>query len=347
MEAAALSRMASRGPAIRALGGVDDRTLVERVRTGDDAAFEALFDRHARGLVGFCRHLLGSREEAEDAVQHTVLCAYRAIRERDQHLDLKPWLYTIARNRCLSILRARREELALVDDQVATEGLAAGVDRRAELRALLADLADLPEQQRTALVLFELGDVSHAEIADVLGVPRGKVKALVFQAREHLLAARRARETPCVESRHELATATGAALRRGPLRRHVDRCAGCTDYEAAVRRQRAALAVVLPVVPSMTFRHCVLSALGAGHGGAGATGAAGAGAAGAATGGLSSATGLGGAGAGSPFAATGATGGGLVGVAVGTKAIVAKALVAIGIAGAGAAAVNGAHHAGP
>src|SRR3954453_23615951 len=109
MEAAALSRMASRGPAVRALGGVDDRTLVERVRTGDDAAFEALFDRHARGLVAFCRHMLGSREEAEDAVQHTILCAFRAMPEPDQYLDVKPWPYAIARNRCRSMLRARRE----------------------------------------------------------------------------------------------------------------------------------------------------------------------------------------------------------------------------------------------
>src|SRR3954454_18655610 len=101
MEAAALPRGTSPGRGVRALRAVDDHTLVERVRTGDDDAFEALFDRHVRGLVAFCRHLLGSREEAEDAVQHTILCAFRAIRERDQHLDVKPWLYTIARNRCL------------------------------------------------------------------------------------------------------------------------------------------------------------------------------------------------------------------------------------------------------
>ena len=85
------------------------------VRVGDESAFEAIYDRHHRGILSFCRHMLGSREEGEDAVQHTFIAAYRDITAADKPIQLKAWLYTIARNRCLSILRARREQVALDD----------------------------------------------------------------------------------------------------------------------------------------------------------------------------------------------------------------------------------------
>ena len=205
--------------------GRSDDALVARVRAGDERAFELVFDRYHRSLLAFCRRMLASDEEAEDALQHTFMAAYRALRSSDRPILLKAWLYTIARNRCLSILRARREQVALDDGHAASDGLAADIDRRAELRGLLADLEQLPEEQRAALVLFELGDHSHDEIAEVLGVRRDKVKALVFQARESLAGWRRARETPCVEIREQLATARGAALQarcaappRGALR---------------------------------------------------------------------------------------------------------------------------------
>ena len=84
--------------------------------------------------------------------------------------------------------------------------MSAQVQRRADLRDLVDELQRLPDDQRAALVLFELGDESHEQIAAVLGVRREKVKALVFQAREALMRARDARETPCVEIREQLAT---------------------------------------------------------------------------------------------------------------------------------------------
>jgi RNA polymerase sigma factor (sigma-70 family) len=88
---------------------VADEQLVARVRTGDEAAFEAIYDRYHVSLLAFCRHMLGTREEAEDALQHVFVAAYRALRADDTEVCLRPWLYTIARNRCLSVLRARRD----------------------------------------------------------------------------------------------------------------------------------------------------------------------------------------------------------------------------------------------
>ncbi|MGZ4278606.1 MAG: sigma-70 family RNA polymerase sigma factor [Solirubrobacteraceae bacterium] len=250
--------------------------LLAGVRRGDDAAFEALYDAYHRRLLAFCQHMLGSREEAEDVLQHTFLAAYRSLRAGYEVVDLKPWLYTIARNRCLSVVRARRDEVELDDDAPATEGLAAEVDRRTELRTLVGDVQRLPPDQRAALILFEVGDHSHKEIAAVLGVRREKVKALVFQAREALMGWRTARETPCAHVREQLATLRGRALGRATIRRHVELCSGCADYEAAVRCQRAALAIALPVVPAAGLRAAVLGSMAGGSGLGGAVGAGGA-----------------------------------------------------------------------
>ena len=252
---------------------------MELVRAGDAAAFETIYDRYSRGLVSFCRHLLGSLEEAEDAVQHTFLAAHRSMLADDRELHLKAWLYAIARNKCISMLRVRRERLGL-DDELelvpSTSGLSAEVEQREDLRALLGDLQRLPDDQRAALVLAELGAHNHDEIAEVLDVRREKVKALVFQAREALIAARTARETPCAEIREQLATARGGTLRRGNLRRHLEDCPGCRAFRMDVQRQRAAMAIVLPVVPSLALKEAVLggtlaaAGAGAGIGGGGA-----------------------------------------------------------------------------
>ncbi len=258
----------------RLLSALGDGRLVDQVRAGNDAAFEVVYDRHHGGVLAFCRHMLGSQEEAEDAVQQTFISAYDSLRRTNRAIALRPWLFTIARNRCLSVLRARREH-ATAEVELSTAGLAEDVERRGELRELLADVAELPEEQRGALVLSELGDLSHADIAQVLGCEAAKVKSLVFQARSALIESRRARETPCDEIREQLATLRGGALRRGTLRRHVKACPGCSEYRDDVRRQRAMMAAVLPVIPSVGLRDSALAAVGLGAGGSGGAAAAG------------------------------------------------------------------------
>ncbi|HEX8123436.1 MAG TPA: RNA polymerase sigma factor [Solirubrobacteraceae bacterium] len=245
------------------------------VRLGHEPAFEQIYDRHHRGILSFCRHMLGSRDEAEDAVQHAFIAAYRDLRGSDKPIHLKAWLYTIARNRCLSMLRARREQVSIDDVEPSTDGLAAEVQRRQDLKDMLRDLHQLPDEQREALVLSELGALSHEEIAMTLGVRKEKVKALVFQARESLSNSRQARNADCHEIQKQLSVLRGGSLRRTQLRRHVDQCPACSAYKDEVQRQRAALAILLPVVPSAGLKSGVLSsALGAGAAGAGAGGGA-------------------------------------------------------------------------
>ncbi len=218
----------------RASASDSDERLVARVRAGEDAAFEAIYDRYARGVLAFCVHMLGSREAAEDVLQVTFVSAFRAMRGAETAISLRPWLYTIARNRCLSELRARREVVdleAVVMDRLFLDGVADQVQRREDLREILEDLWRLPDDQRAALVLFELGDHSHKEIADLLGVRKDKVKALVFQAREALVRGRRARERPCAEVRERLATTP-------PGSSPAARCARTSTGAAAAQHSR-------------------------------------------------------------------------------------------------------------
>ena len=231
------------------------------VRSGDERAFEVIFDRHHRGILSFCRHMVSSREEAEDAVQHTFAAAYRDLIGSDKPIQLKAWLYTIARNRCLSILRARKEQVSIEDAEPATEGLSAEVQRRQDLRDMLADLSRLPEDQRAALVLAELGALSHDEIGVTLGVRKDKVKALVFQARESLASSREARDADCQEIQEQLSVLRGGALRRTQLRRHIEICPACSAFKAEVQRQRTAMACLLPVAPSALLRDSVMAAV--------------------------------------------------------------------------------------
>src|SRR5919106_723202 len=261
MEATSLPRARALLLPRRLLASASDERLVEQLRHGNKAAFEVIYDRHHRGILVYCRHLLGSLEEAEDAVQHTFVAAHEGIVGGDREIKLKAWLYTIARNRCLSVLRARREYATEMED-VQTAGLSEEVQQRADLRELLRDLQELPEPQRAALVLSEVADLSHADIAHVLECDVAKVKSLVFQARSGLIERRQARETPCEEIREQLATLRGGSLRRGPLRRHLKACPGCSEFRDNVRRQRQMVAAVLPVVPTLALRDNALAAVG-------------------------------------------------------------------------------------
>jgi RNA polymerase sigma factor (sigma-70 family) len=265
MEAVALPRAARGGLTAagqaRVLRLAGDERLGRAVAAGSDAAFEVLYERHHRPLLAFCRHMLGNRDEAEDALQSTFMAAYRELRSgAEPPVELRAWLYTIARHRCRRTLHARKQHELDEARPVLTEGLGDQVQRRAELRAILGDLAQLPEDQRAALLLAQLHGMSHEEIGVVLEVPTKKVKALVFQARESLAANREARAIPCSEIRAQLAELSGGALRRRPLQRHLRACEGCREFRAQLRSQRTLLAAALPVVPSAGLREAVLGA---------------------------------------------------------------------------------------
>ena len=290
--------------------------LLRRAQAGDERAFEAIFKAHYAPLLSYCRYILGNRDEAEDALQQTFIRAYRALLAGTEPRELRPWLYAIARNCCLSAIATRRPHDALEQRIPALAGLSEEVQQREDLHELVQAIGRLPEDQRSALLLAELDDLSHEAIATIIGCRVSKVKSLVYQARSALIADRDARNTPCRAIREELAVARGGALRRGHLRRHLELCAGCRDFQLAVTAQRQSLGAVLPVLPSAGLLAAILGHSAAHTVGAGTVGSAGA----AGTAGGTGASGAGAAGAGGGAAGTG----GVAGTAAGGSGVAAS-----------------------
>jgi RNA polymerase sigma-70 factor (ECF subfamily) len=172
----------------------DDEQLVELVRAGDDRAFDAIHARYAPRLVAYARQMLGgAHHDAEEVVQDAFVRALAALRADERDMALRAWLYTIVRNRALDGLRRPVRTTDLEPHAPMLHDSSADPHERlvcAEaLRGLVGDLKRLPERQRTALVLHELGGASHEQIAQRLRVSTGGSKALVCRARAGLARA--------------------------------------------------------------------------------------------------------------------------------------------------------------
>jgi RNA polymerase sigma factor (sigma-70 family) len=173
----------------RLLATQNDERLVDLLRAGSEPAFEAIVSRYRGPLLRYCSALLG-RERAEDAVQQTFVKAYEAMHRDDRPLLLKPWLYRIAHNTAHNALR----DNALRDEPLGDEGAVGErpeevLERREQLRSVLASVQDLPPRQRDALVLRELEGRSYEEISAALGVGGGAVRQLLNRARTTLRTA--------------------------------------------------------------------------------------------------------------------------------------------------------------
>ena len=173
-----------------------DEQLVSQVRLGDERAFEAVVGRYRGPLLAFCRNMLGSREDAEDALQEVFTSALRALPADDRPVALRPWLYRIARNRCLNQMRRRRlVGMDSMDDFVRVGAEAEeAVEGRENLRELVEDLRALPERQRAAILMREVGGLGWVEIGEALDATIPSVKSLLVRARVNLAEARMERE---------------------------------------------------------------------------------------------------------------------------------------------------------
>ncbi|HEX5375261.1 MAG TPA: RNA polymerase sigma factor [Solirubrobacterales bacterium] len=299
-------------------------------RAGNPGAFEAIVDRYQGRLLGFCRQMLRSTEDAEDVLQEVFVNAYRAMLADEREIKLRPWLYRIARNRCLNHLRKPTADAQESMDMVPTVEAASTAEKvhnREEFRQLLADVGKLPETQRSALLLREMDAMSYEEIAQAMETSVPSVKSLLVRARISLAEASQARQLTCGEVRVDLAEAAeGLRKLSGPVRRHVRDCEECADFRSQLRSNDKVLAALVPVAPLVALKGFILSKLGLGGAGAGgaatatgtgATGAGAVGSVGAALGGGSAASGL-----------------GAVGSAIGTKAVAGVVTAAVITAGA-------------
>jgi RNA polymerase sigma factor (sigma-70 family) len=314
-----------------------DERLVALIRRGNTAAFEVLVSRYHARLLAFCRHLLGSREDAEDVLQEVFSAAFNAILDDDRPINVRPWLYRIARNRSLNHLR--RIQAVGVDsmdihlhDHGATT--ADKVHEREEFRLLVDDIHGLPETQRTALVLREMDALSYEQISEAMETTVPSVKSLLVRARVSLAEAAQARMLTCEDVRIELGeVAEGLRRRPGTLvRRHLRTCERCSMFKSQLNETSKALTAILPIgfAPLLLLRKLAILHIGHSAGAGAGSSASGAGAAG-------QAAAVGSTAAAGATAVIGTTGGGFLSASVGaiaTKAAAGLAAAALVTAGA-------------
>ncbi|HVX31989.1 MAG TPA: sigma-70 family RNA polymerase sigma factor [Solirubrobacterales bacterium] len=321
-----------------------DKRLARRAAAGDPEAFAAIFRRYHRDLHRFCVGILREPQDAEDAVQNTMIRAMRALPGERREMELKPWLYRIAHNEAVELRRRDRpvEQLApTIDDGAVTEEVA---ERDAKLHSLLADIADLPERQRAALVMREVNGLGFGEIADALGTSPGAVRQALYEARRGLSQMELGRDMDCESAMRQVSDAEGRPRRRG-VRAHLRGCAGCRRFQAEICARKGSLAAISPL-PGLALVGLLRSAPGGSVGSGGVVGVGGAGAgAGAAAGSALAGSGAAGAGAGSgalvgvAAAGAGAGSGALAGAAV-TAGGGAGFLAGVGASGAAKAGVG-------
>jgi RNA polymerase sigma factor (sigma-70 family) len=252
-------------PAMRAFS---DESLALRAIEGDERAFAAIFDRHHQGLYRYCLALLGNPQDAQDALQNTMIKALRALPGEERRIALKPWLYRIAHNESIAQLRRRRETRSLDPDLPVTGyGLAEATATRERLRVLLSDLDKLPERQRGALVMRELAGLDFAEIEAALGTSAGAVRQALYEARQSLRRMDEGREMSCARVTRALSDGDGRIARRRDLRSHLRTCADCRGFSEEIRSRRQAFTALAPLPAAVAAG--LLHGLFGGHGAGG------------------------------------------------------------------------------
>ena len=255
-----------------------DERLARLVGEGSERAFAVLYARYHQSLYRYCRSIVRDDSDAQDALQSTLASAFAALRRGQRDAPLRPWLYRIAHNEAVSLLRRRRPTMELSD---ACEGAAQSVEERAgereRLRLLVTDLGGLPERQRSALVMRELSGLSHEEIALALGTSPGAAKQAIFEARQALADCEQGRTMACEEVLQLVSDGDRRALRSRRVRAHLRDCAGCAAFAAAIPARQSDLYALAPPLAPAAAAGLLAHLLGDGssHSGGGAALAAG------------------------------------------------------------------------
>jgi len=166
---------------------LSDERLTRRAVGGDERAFAAIFSRYHQSLYRFCLAIVGNPDDASEALQNTMIKVLRALPGEERKIELKPWLYRIAHNESIDLLRRRREMRELDVEQVAPGyGLAEDAATRERLRRLLTDLKELPERQREVLVMRELAGLEFEQIGSALDTSGAVARQTLYEARQSL-----------------------------------------------------------------------------------------------------------------------------------------------------------------
>jgi RNA polymerase sigma-70 factor (ECF subfamily) len=169
-----------------ALTDLDERRLVEASLGGQPGAFDLIVERHRRSVYLLCYRFVNNHEDASDLSQDVFLRAYRGLRNFRGQSSLATWLYRIGVNVCLNRVSAKKLQSESIDDRQFVDERAESAPQRLlkneRAERVRAAIAQLPRKQRATLVLRMYHEMSHQEIADVLGSSVGAVKANFFHA---------------------------------------------------------------------------------------------------------------------------------------------------------------------
>ncbi len=226
----------------------NDRRLARRAARGDRDAFAAIFERYQQDLYRYCVAVLGDEQDAQDALQNTMVKALGALPGERRTIELKPWLYRVAHNESIELRRRARPTAPLADELPV---LAAGPEQRAadrdRLRDLLADIAELPERHRGALVMRELAGLDFEEIAAALGTSTGAARQVLYEARRSLQQMTDGREMECDAVTALLSERDGRVARRRDLRAHLRDCPECRRFADGIGSRSETLAGIAPL----------------------------------------------------------------------------------------------------
>jgi len=171
-----------------------DLDLVGRIRSGDGAAFETLYRQHATRLYNLASRMMGAHGEADDLLQDIFLLAYRKLGSFRGESSLGTWLYRLAMNHCLDVLRGRQTKMQRSTDSLDEEGALEPAAAMPVVPTAISRLdldraiARLPEGCRAAFVLHDVEGLEHQEVASLLGISQGTSKSQVHKARMKLRA---------------------------------------------------------------------------------------------------------------------------------------------------------------
>jgi RNA polymerase sigma factor (sigma-70 family) len=247
---------------------LSDERLTRRAVGGDERAFAAIFRRYHQSLYRFCLAIVGNPEDAQDALQNTMIKVLRALPGEERKIDLKPWLYRIAHNESIDLLRRRRETRELDVEQIAPGyGLAEDAATRERLRRLIVDLKELPERQREVLVMRELGGLNFEEIGTALETSGAVARQTLYEARQSLRQMEEGREMDCAVVMRALSDGDGRVTRRRDVRAHLRACADCRAFRAEIKGRQHDFAALSPL-PAVAAAGMLQGLLGGSHGAA-------------------------------------------------------------------------------
>lgn len=274
---AALGQMPG-GRGLRHLSLSGDERLAKLVGQGSEHAFAALYERYHERLYRYCRSMLHNDADAQDALQSTFVGAFAALGRGQRVAPMRPWLYQIAHNESVSILRRRRPDIVLAEaGETPTPSAEDQAGDRERLALLVADLGELSERQRGALVMRELGGLSHEDIALALGLTVAAAKSTIFEARRSLAEFAQGRAMACDQVCRTISDGSRLTLRGRKFRAHLRDCSSCAAFAAAISERPRGLRAIAPplsVLAATGLLKRVLEA-GSGQGGGGAGMAAG------------------------------------------------------------------------